>query len=97
MLTTKQRSNLNRMAQTLPTMVFIGKNGLTDAVYAQISETLELKELVKVGIQKAADLDSAKVIKLLCQKLKAEPVHHIGSKAIIYRRSSREGIEHIVF
>lgn len=97
MLTTKQRSNLNRLAQKLPTMVFIGKNGLTDAVYAQINETLELKELVKVGIQKAADLSSAEVINLLCQKLGADPVHHIGSKAIIYRRSSKEGIEHIVF
>ncbi len=95
MLSTKQRSLLNKLSQNLPTMVFIGKNGLTDAVKAQINETLELKELVKIGIQKAADLDSAEVINSLAAELNAEPVHHIGSKLILYRYSKKEGIEHI--
>jgi len=97
MLTTKERSSLNKLAQTLNTMVFIGKNGLTPEVKAQIDETLELKELVKVGIQKAADLDAGDIINLLAAELHAEPIHHIGSKLILYRRSKKEGIKHIEF
>ncbi|NCA66879.1 MAG: YhbY family RNA-binding protein [Clostridia bacterium] len=97
MITSKQRSALMKLANSLETIVHIGKNGLTDAVLAQINEILELKELIKIGVQKNAEFTSKMIIDEVAAKLKAEPIHSIGSKIILYRRSSKKDIEHLVF
>lgn len=97
MITSKQRSNLIKLANNLDTLAHIGKNGITDAVVNQISELLELKELVKIGVQKSFELSANEIIRELAEKLKAEPVHAIGSKIVLYRKSKKEGVEHIKF
>lgn len=95
MLNSKERSNLLSLANKIDTTVYIGKYGLTEAVLAQIDETLFNHELIKVGVQKNADFTAKECINVLCEKLSAEPVHAIGSKIVIYRRSNKEGIEHV--
>lgn len=95
MITSKQRSTLMKMANGLDTIVHIGKNGLTESVLSQINEILEARELIKIGVQKNAEFSSKEIINNIAQKLNAEPIHAIGSKVIIYRRSSKKDIEHI--
>ncbi len=97
MITSKQRSALLGLGNGLTTLAHIGKNGLTDAVIKQLDEMLEQRELIKIGVQKSAEFTAKEVIVILAEKLKAEPVHAIGSKIILYRRSSRKDIEHLVF
>jgi RNA-binding protein len=58
---------------------------------------LEQRELIKIGVQKSAEFTSKDIIDMLAEKLNAEPIHAIGSKILLYRRSSRKDIEHLVF
>lgn len=95
MLNSKERSNLLALANKLNPTVYIGKYGITESVIAQIDEMLFDHELIKIGVQRNSDFTAKECINILCEKLSAEPVHAIGSKLIIYRRSDKEGIEHI--
>ncbi len=96
-MTSKQRSKLISLAMNISATVQIGKNGLTDSVVEQISTSLEDHELVKIGVLKTADVSAKGIIAEVAEQLAAEPVQAIGNKIILYRRSNKDGIEHIKF
>ena len=87
MITSKQRSKLRSMANTLEPLCHIGKGGISDSVVKQLDELLELKELVKVNILKSALLDTKQVCSQLAERLSTEPVQSIGSRFVLYRES----------
>ena len=87
MITSKQRSFLRGLAQTTDTTVYIGKYGLTENVVREIDIGLEHRELVKVKLQKGAELDPKEVAGQMAEKLGAEFVQAIGSKFVLYRES----------
>lgn len=97
MLTSKERSRLLAIANSLQTTVYLGKNGVTDAFLAQVDEMLDDHELVKIGVQKSADMTAKDYINYLAETLNAEPVHAIGSKIILFRVSLKDGIKHIQY
>ncbi|HAE88635.1 MAG TPA: ribosome assembly RNA-binding protein YhbY [Clostridiales bacterium] len=94
-MTSKQRSKLISLAMNISATVQIGKNGLTESVFDQISTSLEDHELVKIGVLKTADVTAKSVIAEVAEALNAEPVQAIGNKIVLYRRSQKDGIEHI--
>ncbi len=95
MLTSKERSYLMGQSAKLPTMTHVGKNGLNEGVIAQLNDLLDRLELVKVGVLKNSGTTAKQLIDEMCATLMAEPVHAIGNKVILYRRSDREGVEHV--
>lgn len=95
MINSKERSKLLALANIINTSVFIGKFGLTEAVLTQLDEMLTDHELIKIGVQKNADFSAKEIIRPICEELNAEPVHAIGNKVIIYRYSTKEGVEHV--
>lgn len=97
MFTSKERSNLNGLAQKIDSICQIGKNGITDNVVESISTALEARELVKVTVLNNIDVDIREVADEVANKLGAEVVSTIGRKIILYRRSNKKGIEHIKF
>ena len=94
-MTSKQRSKLISLAMNISATVQIGKNGLTESVVEQIGTSLEDHELVKIGVLKTADVTAKGVITEVAEALGAEPVQAIGNKIVLYRRSQKEGVEHI--
>ena len=50
MLTGKQRATLRKMANQLPALYQIGKDGVTENILKQFDDALEAKELIKVHI-----------------------------------------------
>ncbi len=94
-MTSKQRSKLISLAMNISATVQIGKNGLTESVYEQINTSLEDHELVKIGVLKTADVTAKSVIAEVAEALNATPVQAIGNKIVLYRHSSKDGIEHI--
>ena len=95
MLTSKQRSRLRAMANTLSDTVLIGKEGLTDAVIAQVEEVLEKHELMKIKILETAMLTPREAQQVLCEELDAEPVQCIGTKVVIFRVARQPENRHI--
>ena len=87
MISSKQRSYLRGLAQQVDPTVYIGKQGLTENVIKEIDTGLNCRELVKVKLQKGADLSPKDVADDMAEKLKAEFVQAIGRKFVLYRES----------
>ena len=50
MFTSKERSNLRSMAQTIQPVTQIGKGGISENLITGLSEALEARELIKVSV-----------------------------------------------
>ena len=95
MITTKQRSKLKAMANTLRPLVTIGKEELTENVVKEIETALYHHELVKVAALQSCDTPAKVMCQEVCKILSAEPVLCVGNRFVVYRRSDKENIEHI--
>lgn len=97
MFTTKQRSNLRSLAQTIDPIAQIGKGGISDNLIESLSTMLEARELIKITVLNNAEMDAKSFSIELAESLKAEVVCVIGHKIVLYRRSDKKGIKHIEF
>ncbi len=82
MITGKQRAYLRKMAHQLEPIFQIGKEGVTDAFIDGLNKALTKRE--------TAMLDTRDTCNYVAGRLGAEPVHAIGNKFIIYRKSDEE-------
>ena len=86
-MTSKQRAMLRGMANTMDTILFIGKDGIVPGTIKQASDALEARELIKGCVQKEAPLSAREALVELCEQLGAEPVQCIGRRFVMYRPS----------
>lgn len=80
-----QRKALKARAHALEPVVWIGDDGLSDAVVAEIERALIAHELIKV---RAADLArEARDVAMaaICERCRAQPVQQIGKVLVLYR------------
>lgn len=97
MFTSKQRSVLRSLAQTIEPIGQVGKGGVSDNMVASFSQALESRELIKLTLLNNSDEDIMDVANELAQKLNAEVVCTIGHKIVLYRYSKKKGIVHIKY
>ena len=88
MLTSKQRAVLRSMANTMDTILYVGKDGITDATVKEAYDALEAREIIKCAVQQNCELTAREALDELCQRLHAEPVQCIGRRFVMYRESS---------
>lgn len=86
-MTGKQRAALRKMANQLDTIIYIGKEGVTDSVIKETYDALEARELIKGCVQQGAPLDAQTALTTLCEKTGAEPIQFIGRRFVLYRPS----------
>ena len=60
-LTTKQRAQLRAMANTLPVVLYIGKDGVTEGTVKEAYDVLNARELIKCAMQQNAPLSAREV------------------------------------
>ena len=95
MISTKQRSKLKAMANSLRPLVTIGKGELTENIIKEIETALYHNELVKVAALQSCEIPAKVMCQEVCEVLSAEPVLCVGNRFVVYKRSSKENIEHI--
>lgn len=95
MLTSKQRSKLKSLAANIDPVGQVGKDGIGENMLKSFSDCLEARELIKVSVLENAEGEPVAVGRELAERLGAECVIVIGRKAVLYRRSSRQGYDHI--
>ena len=88
MLTSKQRAYLRSMANTMETILYVGKDGITDNTVKEAYDALEAREIIKCAVQQNCELSAREALDELCEKLHAEPVQCIGRRFVMYRESS---------
>ena len=87
MITSKQRAELRSKANELDTTLMIGKDGITDAIAAELDRQLEARELVKGKVRESALLTAREASDELCRRLGAEGIQCVGNKFVVWRRS----------
>ena len=93
MLTSKQRAHLRSMANTMDTILYVGKDGVTDGTIKEAYDALEARELIKCAVQQNCELSAREALDELCEALHAEPVQCIGRRFVMYRQSKNKKIE----
>lgn len=87
MINSRQRAQLRGMANSIDTILQIGKDGITDNVIAQCASALEARELIKGRVLDNSLLSAREACESLAEACQAEPVQTIGSKFVLYRES----------
>ena len=77
-MNSKQRAMLRGMANTMETILYIGKDGVVPGTIKQASDALEARELIKCAVQQGCPLTAREA---------AEPVQCIGRRFVMYRPS----------
>lgn len=88
-MNSKQRAMLRGMANTMETILYIGKDGVVPGTIKQASDALEARELIKCAVQQGCPLTAREAVTELCAALEAEPVQCIGRRFVMYRPSKK--------
>ncbi|MBQ9196670.1 MAG: YhbY family RNA-binding protein [Clostridia bacterium] len=89
-LTGKQRAALRSLCNTLQPVLYIGKEGITEATVKEAYDALEARELIKCSLNDTAPMTAREACNALCERLGAAPVQCIGRKFSIFRRNEKE-------
>jgi RNA-binding protein len=86
-MTGKQRAELRSECNRLKPTVHVGQEGLTPSLADALDDALRTRELVKVAMNKSADVDAKDAARTLASRVRAEVIQVIGRTATLYRRN----------
>lgn len=89
-MTSKERAQLRGQANTMQPILQIGKNGLSDNSIKQIDDALEARELIKITVLETSGEDTREIAHEIASNVGAEVVQVIGSKFVLYRKSTKK-------
>ena len=87
-LTSKQRAQLRGLANSIDTIVQIGKDGIGENLIQQVNDALEARELIKGRVlENNIEYDARLAAQELAAATRSEVVQVIGTKFVLYRES----------
>ena len=86
-LTSKQRAQLRGLANSIDTILIVGKDGIGENLVKQANDALEARELIKLSVLETAEYTPREAAEGIADALNAAVVGVIGRKIILYRRS----------
>ena len=87
-LTSKQRAQLRGLANSIDTIVQIGKDGIGENLIQQVNDALEARELIKGRVlENNIEYDARLAAQELATATRSEVVQVIGTKFVLYRES----------
>ena len=92
-MTSKERARLRAQANPLEPIIQIGKEGISDNLIAQIDDTLDTRELIKIRVHlETAPMTPREFADELAKRLEAEVIQVIGGVIVIYREADETRI-----
>ena len=85
-LTSKQRAQLPGIANSIDTIVIIGKDGITENLAKQANDALEAREIIKCKVLENSMLTAREACEELSRLTRSEQVQVIGTKFVLYRQ-----------
>lgn len=87
-MTSKERAYWRAKANPLEPIIQIGKEGMSDNLIAQIDDTLDTRELIKIRVHlETAPLSPREFADALAEKLGADVIQVIGGVIVLYRQA----------
>lgn len=90
MLTGKQRAALRRMANSMDTIIQIGKSGLESEVLRVVDSALEARELIKLRVLDTSPNTAREAANILAAELSCDVVAVVGTRFVLYRESKKK-------
>ncbi|MFZ7121252.1 MAG: YhbY family RNA-binding protein [Eubacteriaceae bacterium] len=87
MLNSKHRSILRSMANDIPDIIHVGKEGITPNLIVQLKDALKKRELVKGKVLNNCSDDTRTVAESLADSSRAEIICIIGKKFVLYKHN----------
>lgn len=92
MLTSKQRSYLRSMGNSLDTIFQVGKSGVTPELRDTVHNALEARELIKINVLDNTMLSAKEAAEILAGRTNSDVVQVIGNKFILFRQSKTKPV-----
>ena len=89
-LTSKQRAQLRGLANSIDTIIQIGKDGIGENLIQQANDALEARELIKGRVLETSPMSSREAAETLAEATGADVVQVIGSRFVLYRRKDKD-------
>ena len=89
MLTSKDRASLRKIANSLETILQVGKGGIGEQVIKQANDALEAREIIKGKVLENAPAFAREVAEELAAATNSEVVQVIGTKFVLYRKNKK--------
>ena len=86
-LTSKQRAQLRGLANSIDTILHVGKDGIGDNLVKQADDALEARELIKGRVLENSLLSPREAAQQLAPLTRSEVVQVIGTKFVLYRET----------
>lgn len=90
MITTKQRAKLRGLANTMETILQVGKGGILDTTVKQVDDALTARELIKLRCLETAPVTAREAAQDLAGRLNADIVQVIGTRFVLFRRNAEK-------
>ena len=87
MLTSKQRSYLRGLANTIQPIFQVGKGGINENMIIQFNQALEARELIKASVLNNSVSEARDICDEISSKTNSNVVQVIGSKFVLYKES----------
>lgn len=90
MLNSKQRAYLRAMANSIDTVVMVGKGDLDEQVFKTADEAITARELIKGKVLEASSLSSREAADAIAENIGADVVQVIGRKFVLYKKNVKD-------
>lgn len=92
-MTSKERVALRAQANSLEPIIQIGKEGISDNLIAQVDDTLDTRELIKIRVHlETAPETPREFADKLAAALGADVIQVIGGVIVIYRKIDKDKV-----
>lgn len=89
-MNSKDKKQLKALASQMPSVVQIGKEGLSNPVIDSARAAITARELIKAHVLNNADLDTQETMEELADMLGAELVQVIGHYGVLFKKKKEK-------
>lgn len=90
MLSSKQRAFLRSMANTMDSIMQVGKGGIVEELITSVDNALEARELIKMSALETAPVSAREAADELAEATGADVVAVVGRRFVLYRPSKKK-------
>lgn len=92
MLNSKQRAYLRSLANSIDTILIVGKGEITDNIITQADGALNARELIKGRVLDSSSYSPREAAEIIAGRCSADVVQVIGSRFVLYRRNDEKPV-----
>lgn len=91
-MTSKQRAKLRGLANSMETILQIGKGGINENVIKQVADALMARELIKLRVLDNSIYTAKEAASELAEATRSEVVQVLGSRITLYKQNPEKPV-----